>query len=237
MSSTVLPGILPGFSTPVHDAQHCFRALLEAVSRPGKPVCLNVLPPVSSLGASVPDSCLSGLVAVALTLCDADTPVWLDVCLDTPAMRQHLRFHCGCSIVSDPGAASFALIGNAETMPRFTSFFPGEPEYPDRSATLIIAARFTAAERGCLVSGPGISPARNPQGLPFCPGGLPVWFWEEWTVNRDGYPLGVDVIFVDSSPSDGNFVCIAGLPRSVSAVSPNRACFGPAGETRACMSQ
>ncbi|MDR1489734.1 MAG: phosphonate C-P lyase system protein PhnH [Desulfovibrio sp.] len=237
MIHAALPAILPGFASPVHDAQQCFRTLLEAMSRPGKPVCLGVLPPVTSLNAAMPASCISGMVAIALTLCDADTQIWLDVCLDTPAMRQHLRFHCGCSIASGPETASFAFIGNAKAMPRFAAFSPGEPEYPDRSATLIIAAKLTAEEQGCLISGPGISPARNPQGLPFGPGGLPAWFWEEWAMSRDGYPLGVDVVFVDSHPSGGNFVRIAGLPRSASAVPPSRFRSGSAGENKICMSR
>ncbi|MDR3177089.1 MAG: phosphonate C-P lyase system protein PhnH [Desulfovibrio sp.] len=235
MSRAVLPAILPGFASPVHDAQRCFRALLEAMSRPGKPIFLDVLPPVASLGATVPSSCLSGLIAIALTVCDADTPVWLDDYLDTPVMRQHLRFHCGCPIVSGPEAATFALIGNAKAMPRFGCFSLGEPEYPDRSATLIIAADFTATGQECMVSGPGISPVQNPSGMPFGPGDLPAWFWEDWAWNRDGYPLGIDVVFVDSSLSDGNFVRIAGLPRSASAIAPIRACFGAAGEDRTCM--
>ncbi|SBW07321.1 Phosphonate C-P lyase system protein PhnH [uncultured delta proteobacterium] len=236
------PGILPGFADPIHDAQRCFRAVLEAMAHPGKPVELAVLPPALYLNASMPPACLAGMVAVALTLCDADTPVWLDPCLDTPAMRRHLRFHCGCPIVAEPGTARFALIGDAIKMPRFDKFIAGDPEYPDRSATLIIAADFTAAAPGLRLSGPGISPARYPHGLPFDPAGLPAWFWEDRAANRTGYPLGVDVLFVDSGQIDSgqtgsDAVRIAGLPRTTDAVPASRAASGAFKENTACTLQ
>ena len=224
------PDILPGFADPVHDAQRCFRAVLEALSHPGTPVALTALPPALYLTASMPPACLAGMVAIALTLCDADTPVWLDPCLDTPAMRQHLRFHCGCPVTEEPGKAQFAFIGDAKTMPRFEKFSAGTPEYPDRSATLVIAADFTAAapdnqmdnQPDNQLSGPGISPAHNPQGLCFGPAGLPAWFWEDRAMNQTGYPLGVDVLFVDSRRVDGDAVRIAGLPRTTAAVLAGR---------------
>jgi alpha-D-ribose 1-methylphosphonate 5-triphosphate synthase subunit PhnH len=238
MTGAVPSALLPGFADPVHDAQQCFRAVLEALSRPGKPASLGVLPPSASLQDAMPATCLSGLIAIALTLCDADTPVWLDSRLDTPAMRQHLRFHCGCPVVSDPGLADFAFIGDAKAMPRFACFSSGDPGCPDRSATLIIAAGLAMMAPDCLVSGPGVSRALHPRGLPFGPAGLPAWFWDDWAMNRAGYPAGVDVLFVDSRRSDGHCVRIAGLPRTASVLpARRRTAPGRIRENSSCMSR
>ena len=235
LESANRPAILPGFADPVHDAQRCFRTVLEALSHPGKPVPLTVLPSTPSHAAPVPASCLAGMVAIALTLCDADTPVWLDAGLDTPALRQHLRFHCGCPVVAEPERAQFAFIGDAGTMPRFERFCSGDPEYPDRSATLVIAADFAAPDR--RLSGPGIAPARVPQGLLFGLAGLPPWFWEDRAMNQTGYPLGVDILFVDSRRADGDTVRMAGLPRTTASVPSGRTASGAFEENRTCMSQ
>jgi alpha-D-ribose 1-methylphosphonate 5-triphosphate synthase subunit PhnH len=237
MNSTAQIPILPGFADPVHDAQTCFRAVLDGMSRPGNTVTLALLPPVIHLNAALPASCLAGMVAIALTLCDAGTPVWLDARLDTPAMRQHLRFHCGCPIVSDPGRAGFAFIGDPKTMPRFECFSSGEPAYPDRSATLILAADFAAAAPYCLLSGPGIPRAGHPQGELFGLAGLPARFWEDRTRTRTEYPLGVDFLFVDTSRTQGGAVRIACLPRTTSAVPVNGTPPLPAKEHKACMSR
>lgn len=237
MSLAVQPSILPGFQDPVHDAQQCFRIVLEAMSRPGNPVSLEVMPPARFLNASIPASCLAGMVAIALTLCDADTSVWLDSSLDTPAMRRHLRFHCGCPMAEEPEKADFAFIGDPEKMPRFERFSPGEPEYPDRSATLVLAADIGASslERG--LCGPGISPLRHPLGLPLSVGGLPSWFWEDRAVNQAGYPLGVDVLFVSSRSTGDDSVLIAGLPRTTRAAPPSQPLSGSPKEKQPCMSR
>jgi alpha-D-ribose 1-methylphosphonate 5-triphosphate synthase subunit PhnH len=238
MTGAVPSAFLPGFADPVHDAQRCFRAVLEALSRPGKPATLGVLPPPPSVQDAMPAACLSGMIAIALTLCDADTPVWLDARLDTPAMRQHLRFHCGCPVAPDPGLADFAFIGDAKAMPRFACFSSGDPGYPDRSATLIIAADLSMTAPDYLISGPGVSRALHPRGLPFAPAGLPAWFWEDRAMNRSGHPAGVDVLFVESRRSDGDSVRIAGLPRTASALpAKGRAAPGRVREDNPCMSR
>lgn len=237
MSSAARSPILPGFADPVHDAQTCFRAVLDGMSRPGKAVTLANVPPVANLNANMPRSCLGGMVAIALTLCDADTPVWLDAFLDTPALRRHLRFHCGCSITSGPERASFALIGDPETMPHLERFFPGDPAYPDRAATLVMAADFSTAGPGRSLSGPGIPRGLHPQGALFGPAGLPAWFWEERAASHAGYPLGVDIIFVDASPSDNDPARIAALPRSTAAVPADRADTLSAKEKSICTSR
>ena len=59
-----------GFQEPVFEAQAVFRSLMDCMARPGTigHVAASVLPPK-------PLSPAAG--AVALTLCDHDTPVWL----------------------------------------------------------------------------------------------------------------------------------------------------------------
>ena len=61
----------PGFADPVADAQSCFRAVLDATSRPGtvKAAGTGLRPPVPLDPATA---------AVLLTLADADTPLGLD---------------------------------------------------------------------------------------------------------------------------------------------------------------
>ena len=212
----------PGFADPVGDAQACFRALLEALSLPCRAVPLPVMPPVKYLSATFIPERLAALVAVALTLCDADTPVWLDDSLNTPGMRQHLRFHCGCPIVESPGEARFAFIGNARTMPRLVRFNAGEPEYPDRSTTLVIATDWNTEVTAYHAFGPGISPVQYPGGIPATPGGLPPWFWDDWAENNAAYPLGVDAFFVGTALSDNGGAIIAGFPRTTSVTKAER---------------
>ena len=60
-----------GFATPVLSAQTTFRAVLNALARPG-----SVHP--MTVAVSVPPPLAAGAAAIALTLCDHDTPIWLD---------------------------------------------------------------------------------------------------------------------------------------------------------------
>lgn len=186
--------MLPGFKDPVHDAQRTFRAVLEAVSRPGSTVRLTALPPA-------PEPLTPAMVALALTLCDTDTPVWLDPAAATEPVRRHLRFHCGCPLAASPGQAAFAFICDPAGIPRLAEFSQGEAEYPERSATLIVATSLAQSAAPLRISGPGI------QGLGalHCPG-LPQDFWAQRRECR-AYPLGVDLIFVN-----GTSVCA--MPRT-----------------------
>jgi len=211
---------LPGFVSPVDDAQAVFRAALTALAHPGLPVSLE-LPsfPLPAGGFS------PGMLALALALCDQDTPLWLDEAADTPQIRHHLRFHCASPLVAQPKAASFAFIARPEVMPRLREFNPGRPEYPDRSTTLVISADLSCSQSLALeLTGPGVK--GNDQGIwrKLCLSGLPAWFWDDWEENHFAYPLGVDVVFVD-----GQGIRLLGLPRTArvrqAANEENRACM------------
>ena len=184
-----------GFADPVLGAQVAFRCLLEAIAHPGR-----VVP--TATGLAPPAPLLAPAYAAALSLLDFETPVWLDDSLATAAVRDTLRLHCGCPIVTEPHKASFALLAAGARTP-LEAFAAGTPEYPDRAATLIWQVSELAAEDGVVLTGPGIRTSAR-----LHVAGLPADFWVQWGTNHGRYPLGVDVVFVTADR-------IAALPRSV----------------------
>ena len=94
-----------GFADPVHDAQRSFRAVLDAMSHPGR------IAQVSGVTAPGPLGVAAG--AVLLTLVDHETRLWIDP--DAAAVRRWIEFHCGAQVVGDEADCAFALaIGVAE---------------------------------------------------------------------------------------------------------------------------
>ncbi|MDA0785395.1 MAG: phosphonate C-P lyase system protein PhnH [Proteobacteria bacterium] len=192
-------GILPGFNDPVHEAQQVFRQLLEAMSHPSVIVDIETT-------AESPGEMREAMTALALTLFDADTPVWLDAALaERASIADYLRFHCGCPIVQSPVEAAFALIGSVECLPRLERFSMGDVQYPERSATVIMETPQLTGGAAVVLTGPGIETTRD-----FDAVGLPDWFWSAWAVNHGAFPLGVDTIF-----TCGDEFCA--LPRSTLA--------------------
>ena len=185
----------PGFADPVHDAQACFRATLEAMAHPGQvlrlPVALSGLPP---------EPLNAGAAAIALTLCDGDTPIWLD--RPSGAATGYLAFHCGAPIGSAADEARFAFVANAAALPSLETFALGSDEYPERSATLVIEVSGMVSGDGALLRGPGIR-----DGTRLGVAGLPMRFWGERTSLTELFPRGLDIIFVSGDQ-------LAALPRS-----------------------
>jgi alpha-D-ribose 1-methylphosphonate 5-triphosphate synthase subunit PhnH len=185
------------FPASVLAAQSTFRAILDVTASPGtvRPVAAAV-PPPAPLSA--------GAAAVALTLCDNDTPVWLDAGLrESEAVRQWLRFHCGCKLVDAPGDAAFAFVSTAAALPPFENFNLGTPDYPDRSTTIVLAVETLQAGPPLALTGPGI---RDRQVLRAAP--LPADMLARLADNRALFPCGVDLILVTADE-------VAALPRSV----------------------
>ena len=187
-----------GLADRVHDSQRIFRALLRAMSQPASAMELPaVTVPPWPLGLAAG--------AAALTLADRDTPVWLDAALaDNSAVGDWLRFHCGCPLVASPSAATFALVGEATTMPQFERFAAGDELYPDTSTTVIVEVASLCRGLTLRATGPGI---RETASLSIA--GLPEWFVGAWAANRARFPLGIDVFL-----TSGRW--LAGLPRSTS---------------------
>lgn len=182
---------LPGFADPVTETQACFRAVLDAMARPGR---------VHRAGAGLrpPAPLAPATAAVLLTLLDGDTPLWLDA--GCAAARAWIGFHCGAPICAEPGQALFGL---CLTFPDLTHFHDGSDEAPEDSATLIVQVGGFADGRKLVVHGPGL---RAPSAL--CADGLPVGFIEAWQTNHRMFPRGVDLILCAGD-------LLAALPRSV----------------------
>lgn len=186
----------PGLADPVFDAQRLFRVALEALSRPGRVHALPV--PVDPPAPLLP---WSG--ALALTLLDLETPVWLDPGLNEAEVRTWLRFHTGCPLVAAPDQAAFALVGSADALDDPGRFAIGDAEYPDRSTTLILQVKGLRAGEGWTLSGPGI-----PGTTRLAVDGLPATFPATWLENAALYPQGVDLFL--AAPQG-----LAALPRTV----------------------
>ena len=189
MSATIA---LPGFADPVGDAQATFRAVLDAMARPGK---------LHRAGAllTVPAPLDPATAAVLLTLVDNETPLWLDAA--AAAARDWLAFHCGAAIVSAPDRAAFAV---ALSLPDLAALPAGSHETPEHSATLILQIAALGTGVRYRLSGPGL---REPALL--AAGGLPPDFAATWQRNHALYPCGVDIILCAGT-------LLAALPRSVS---------------------
>src|SRR5579872_3968300 len=95
--------LVPGFGDPVHDAQASFRVLLEAMAHPGRVLSLPL-----DLAAAPPLPLDAAAAAVMLALLDRETPLWLGA--EAGAAAEYLRFHCGCPLTDDAGAAAFAFL-------------------------------------------------------------------------------------------------------------------------------
>ncbi len=184
-----------GFSDPVFQSQSAFRALLAALSEPG-------IPQTVAGGIAPPDGLHAATATALLTLADYETPIWLPPALRDGAAGAWLRFHCGATLVSEPGQAAFAIIDGADPAPLLSAFNPGTDQFPDRSTTIVVQCTALDGGEAVTLTGPGILGSRT-----VAPAGLRPGFWAEVAANNDAYPLGVDLLL-----SHGD--AVLGLPRS-----------------------
>ena len=170
------------FADPVFAAQSVFRDLMDGFARPGTTMRLKAMStPPAPLGAAAG--------AVALTLCDHDTPVWLTPALGKSAVPRWVAFHTGASVTTSKTEARFAFVEKGATFPGFDQFSLGTQEYPDRSTTLVIEVEALTGGPLLTAKGPGIKDETD-----FAVKGLPDVFLEFWTANRAIFPRGVDLV-------------------------------------------
>lgn len=180
----------PGFANPVADAQSCFRAVLDAMARPGQVQ--------SVMGVSAPGLLCNAAAAVLLTLADQETPLWLDPA--AKSVREWIVFHTGASIVAN-NAAVFAL---ALSLPELEDFSEGSDEMPESSVTIILQMASLRGGQKLILAGPGL---REPKMLAV--DGLPIDFCVRWARNHALYPRGIDLILCAGNE-------LTALPRSIS---------------------
>ncbi|NOJ49924.1 phosphonate C-P lyase system protein PhnH [Bradyrhizobium archetypum] len=173
-----------GFADKVLSAQSTFRSVMDAMARPGSVQRICAV-------AGAPGPMMRGTAAIALTLFDHDTPVWLDAAVSsTPDVAKWLKFHTSAPVVTDPSTSSFAVIGDTQHMPPLDRFALGSSEYPDRSTTLILQVDSLSAGPACELTGPGINGTAVLQAT--CPGSL----FEQLAANATHFPRGIDVVLV-----------------------------------------
>lgn len=198
MNAPFLPG--RGFRDPVLGSQSMFRAVLTALSRPGQIVA------IPEVGVEGPSDISPDILSLLLSLCDHETPVWLDAEWRATAVARWLAFHANCPVTDDPARASFALLRGRSDDPAVSDFAQGDPRYPDRSTTVIVCADSLSGGVPLVLEGPGIE-AR----IRIAPVGLPEGFVEAVRMNHTLYPLGVDFLLVAGH-------AMTGLPRTTRIV-------------------
>lgn len=183
MSTAALEG---GFQDAPQQAAVAFRALMNVMARPGVVETLHE--------ASPPEPLSIAAGSLLLTLADPGTPVHLAGACDTAVVRDWIAFHTGAPITG-PSHASFA-VGTWEDLLPLETYAIGTPEYPDRSATLIVEMK-TLAARGTRLTGPGIKEQAE----------LSLPDPEAFARNHALFPLGLDFFFTCGAT-------VAALPRS-----------------------
>jgi alpha-D-ribose 1-methylphosphonate 5-triphosphate synthase subunit PhnH len=180
---------LPGFADPVADSQACFRAVLDAMARPGRIY-------LAGAGLQPPAPLAPATGAVLLTLADIDTPVWLDAAAEST--RDWVQFHCGAPVVPADRAAFAVCLA----LPPLERFCWGTHDGPEDGATVILQCPSFDAGPRLRLSGPGL---REPAVVRL---GLPPDFGARWRAVRAAFPRGVDLMLCAGDH-------VAALPRSV----------------------
>ncbi|TCO73039.1 phosphonate C-P lyase system protein PhnH [Rhodovulum euryhalinum] len=175
-----------GFTDTPREAAIAFRAMLEAMARPGR---------IFDIAGATPPMPLSIAAGTALlVLADGTTPVHLAGAHDAPGVRDWITFHTGAPLAAR-GEAALAVGDWAGLLP-LDAYRIGVPEYPDRSATLIVEmAALTSS--GARLTGPGIE-TEHRLSLPEI---------AAFRTNRALFPLGIDFFFTADAR-------IAALPRT-----------------------
>jgi alpha-D-ribose 1-methylphosphonate 5-triphosphate synthase subunit PhnH len=197
---TTIAELPAGFADKVLSAQSTFRSVMDAMARPGT---------VQQVSASVgtPGPMMRGTAAIALTLFDHDTPIWLDARMsEISEVAKWLKFHSGAPVLDDPSVCHFALIGNGSALPDLSCFSFGSNEYPDRSTTLILQVDSLKHGSAFELSGPGIDGTALLRAMI-----EPVDLFERLAINETLFPRGIDVVLVSGE-------AIVAIPRTTRLV-------------------
>jgi alpha-D-ribose 1-methylphosphonate 5-triphosphate synthase subunit PhnH len=193
---TTLAELPAGFADKVLSAQSTFRSVMDAMARPGSVQRIAAI-------AGTPRPMMPGTAAIALTLFDHDTPLWLDPLMSAaPDTTKWLKFHTSAPVVTDPSVSAFALVADAASLPALDRFAFGTPEYPDRSTTLILQVDSLTDGPALQLRGPGIDGATTLRAAI-----KPLDLFERLSINATLFPRGIDLVLVAGD-------AIAAIPRT-----------------------
>lgn len=199
MNTEVLQNLVAGFDHEAYGSQAVFRTALNALSHPGRPLDM-------PLNTALPRQGHAAAAALLLGLVDSDTALWLSPGLAGSDAATWLRFHTGCTWVSDPSEAHFMWVAQGDALPELHRLRQGSDAYPDQSATCVIEVQSLHSEvsdtGGWTLQGPGILGQCKLQVQ-----GLPADFPAQWASNHASFPCGVDVFLATAAH-------IVGLPRT-----------------------
>jgi alpha-D-ribose 1-methylphosphonate 5-triphosphate synthase subunit PhnH len=192
----------PSFADPTRESQAVFRAILDALAHPTRSYSL-------AGPATAPALLGPALGAVALTVLDEDSTVWLGGALANSAeVAGWLDFHTGARRVTDAAAADFAFV-TPDALPALAALRLGTDETPHLSTTAVLDVRGIECESSreahhFTASGPGIETTAELDAP---------WaeriadFPAQWRANGAAFPRGVDLLLVDDE-------AVSALPRT-----------------------
>ena len=154
----------------------------DMLSQPGVVVEFNAPP-------SPPPGLCAATAAIAASLFDQDTRVWLSASADCKAVRTYLRRHTQSLQVAEPMLADFAVIACLGERAPLGSFFCGTHAFRDRSTTLIVQVDGIERDGPWRLTGPAFR-GETRLGVK----GLGEKFLCEWALNARLHPRGVDVL-------------------------------------------
>ena len=206
--TTTLARMGAGFADPVHGAQQTFRALLVAMSEPGR---LHTLPASATDGLVTEDAEMRppldvAMSATLLTLLDADTPVHLAGTLGNDEARGWLRFHTGARAVPSVTGMTAALAGDVDAA-LWSRLDPGTDDVPQAGATLFVEVDALSEQPrpdgiALTLHGAGIETSRR-----LVVAGLSDAFWRWRVALQPELPRGIDLVLVCGRQ-------LAAIPRS-----------------------
>ena len=179
-----------GFISAPQQSAQAFRKIMNAMARPGI---------IENLAIAKPPSPLSSAAGtVLLTLCDSQTSIYLAGDCDCRQVQDWITFHCNAPL-TDPLNCTFA-VGAWDQIKPLDRYAIGTPEYPDRSATLIVECDELLNE-GHVLKGPGIKDQHQ----------LSLPETDAFKANALLFPLGLDFYFTCKEK-------IAALPRTTKII-------------------
>jgi len=203
MMQPYLKDIGRGFSNPTVCSQAVFRQSLVALSLPGQAQAID--PSLSSPAIQVPLNANAAAAALLLALLDQDCKVWLSSGFANSNAAAWLRFHTGCTLVTESSQADFVWVAHAHEIPVFDHLAQGNAQYPEQSATCVVQvldfATAPSADAWTL-TGPGIQGTGHLKLV-----GLADTFASERRRSQVHAPCGIDFFFTHNDT-------LIGLPRS-----------------------